>query len=813
MMKFWKNLKIAEHEVDRVTFLWGLRFLYQIGFIWSWTVVTSIFLEKFGAENLLYLFLVDAWLLLIGSALAHFIFIKIKNHYFLLGTIWGTLLCILLSWVYREDGILFFTSLILAKDLFYSQLNIGLYRKNESLLSPTEAQRLMPTIDSAVTIGTIVSALFFLGSLYFFDLKTTLFFWVIPLLLLFVMVVREYFILKSIPNIDFKKPENQTEMSHIEQAIEAVKGVSFLRFMSFLVLVESALFTIIDFEFLKYIKDKSEKTLHTSVEFKSELLQSNLLQDSLNAMGKVSETIVSVPQEVVQQYFTHTSVASQLGFLALVFGAIALVIQFFLASRILEKVGVIYAMMLFFGGLLGMIFTFVMGGVNMKFIRGYQHGFESIFESAYHISFYSIFSHKRESVRHLFEGFVRPIGMIIGVGLAFLVSFFMENGMGILMLFLTAILIFIVIPMRPHFTKISHDNLKSKQDLGAKLHSIEVLTQKGHDSSLEILSRELLDKKTHPIIREKIIVASSQINNPKIIHTYLKILGRASESEEIKIQVLESALKLTSLKNYWGEHVFAQHHLIQVLNGIFDSTEHKYLKKLVIMNIFKHLPQDKVVPFFLDTLSLDDEELKSVCLRSAVEIFKDPEIIYYIREYLGHKSRKLRGYAIIALWNFENKKKLRKLIEKLLKSDNSKDVVTALYTIGEVQDATYEKYLHPFFDHDSEEVALHSAIALAKLGNHQAIPLLLHFLFGEDEKLARKTFYMLKRAPNILNLLKKEIQLEVSKKTQEILQTKNNKDSVVLENLSDATKIYLQRLFRLAEKYDGILWLEDSRKV
>lgn len=802
-MNFWKKLKISEHEIERVKLLWSLRFLYQIGFIWAWTVVTSMFLEKFGAENLLYLFLIDAWLLLLGSILAHFIFIKIRNHYFLLGTIWGTLLCIFMAWFYRYDGILFFTSIIFAKDLFYSQLNIGLYRKNESLLSPKEAQRIMPTIDSAVTIGTIVSAVLFLISLHFFDLKTTFYFWAIPLFGLFLMVLREFYMLKSIPTFKFgKEPKTAVEMSHIEQAIKEIKEIPFLKYMSFLILIEAALFAVIDFEFLKYIQHKAEVV---SLKFQSELLQSNLIGNSLESVGNVGH---KVSEALNYEVFTHTSVASQLGFLALVFGAIALITQFFLASKILEKIGVIYSIILFFGGLFGCIFAFFMGGVNMKFIRGYQHGFESIFESAYHISFYSIFSKKRESVRHLFEGFIRPIGMILGVGMIFFVNFFTEDKMAILMLFLTSILIFIAIPMRSHFTKISRDNLKSKQDLEAKLHSIEVLTQKGHATSFEILSKELLNESFHPIIREKIIQASSQINDPKIIHAYLKILGRKHEPDEIKIQVLESALKLTSLRAYWQDHIFAQHHLLQVLTGIFENTKHKYFKKLVIMNIFKHLPQDKVVPFFLDTLSLDDEELKSVCLRSAGEIFKDPEIIYYIRQYLDNKSRKLQGCAIIALWKFENRDKLRARIDKLLISDNPKDIVTAIYTIGEVRDYERENSLLGFFDHKSEEVALHTAVAMAKLGNQQSIPLLLHFLFGKDDDLAKKTFYMLKRAPNILNLLKKEIQVEVAQKTQKILLAERIKDTQDVNKLSTSTKSYLKRLFQLAEKYDGILWLE-----
>ena len=241
--QFLKRLRVDEHEAPRVQFLWNLRFLYQIGFLWSWTVITAIFLEIFGIQNLLFLFLVDAWLLLFGSFATHLLFLRIKINHFLQGMTIGTFVFLGLAWVFKENIIWFFTCLILAKDLCYAQLNIGLYRKNESVLSPVEAQRLMPIIDSAVTIGTIVGAAVFVTLLQFFPTKMVLFFWSIPLLFLVILLAMCSDVLREIPQLT--PPEKKQSKNSIHEAMEAVKSVPFLRYLSVLVCAQAALFTVV----------------------------------------------------------------------------------------------------------------------------------------------------------------------------------------------------------------------------------------------------------------------------------------------------------------------------------------------------------------------------------------------------------------------------------------------------------------------------------------------------------------------------------------------------------------------------------------
>ncbi len=806
MFQLFKKLGIAEHEKPSVKFLWQLRFLFQLGFIFSWTIITAIFIEIFGVQNLLYLLFADAVILLFGSAVANFLFLRTELNHFLLGTIGGTILFALLAFVFRENIWFYFLSAIIAKDLFFAQLNIAILRKNESLFSPKAAQKIMPIIESGITIGTVIAASVFLGLLEIFPTKDLLAFWLIPLGIMAFLIWRSPKALAEIPDLC---QEEESASHGVREGILAVKKIPFLAFLTTVVFFQSALFAVADFEFLKSVESH---TTHKEQHFDASDLQTNLFHDSVEKVITVGHKIAESAEQTVSKIFVHETLAHDLGLLSLIFGLISLVVQLFLASRILEKVGIINSMLLYFGGFLGLAATFLGGGTNMNFVRGFQHGGHSLFESAYHLTFYSVFSHSREILRHFLEGFVKPLGVIFGVLLViFFQLFWFQQATALLMVGLAFLLGILTFGMRRKFTNLSTQNLQSDQNISAKLDAVEVLAQKGHGKeSVLVLAKELLNKKNHAVIREKITVMISKINDPQIIHTYLEILADESESNEIKIQSLDSLLKMDSLRNYWKEHVFSQHHLLRLLQKIFKETDDAHLKKLVIMNIFAHLPIHQVVPFFLEMIKQHDEELKSVCLRSSVELFDDPEIVYYLKQFLYEKNPRLRGHAVISLWKFGEKKLLRQVINDLLLKETKEEKIAGIYAIGEVKDQSLEYKLYPYLESELFDLKLHSLVALAKIGNESVFPDILEILFGGDRDAAQKLFYMMKRAgKDVRDKLKKEIQFKVSHKVMDILLAENVREKSHLSRLSDKSKESLKWLYRLAEKYDGILLMES----
>ena len=795
----FKKLNISPSERARVSYLWSLRVLFQVGFIFSWTILTAIFVEMFGIEKIIYLFLVDAILVIGGSFLAHFLFLYISKEHFLRGALAGTILFATIAIIFKESVGLFFAAALLAKDLFYAQLNIALLRKNESLFSPTEAQKIMPILDSAITIGTIGAAMIFLGLLSILGTKDLLAFWLVPLLGMLYIIWNMPHLINEIPDLEQnKKTKRNKSTVEVQKAFEKIP---FLKYMFGVVLLQSALFVVLEFNFLKSVASHAPVT---ETHFDASLLQANLFLEAKEGMEVVTHKVSTIAKQV----FAHETLAHDLGVLSLIFGVIGLFVQCVLASNILGRFGIINSMIIYFVGLLGVVGTFIAGGVSMNIVRGYQHGFHSIFGAAYHLSFYSIFSHRRETLRHFFEGFIAPAGIILG-GLSVLLVNHLWGSVDMWLIPVFGVLIIgIMIPMKSHYTKISKENLKSEKSITAQLHSIEVLGQKGHGEAVMILGEELRNQNSHPVIREKLIGTLSKINNPQIVHIYLELLASEEEGVDVKIKILDSLLTIEALKKYWEVHAFSQHHLLLTLQKMFKETQNKHIKKLVIMNIFRHLPVHQVVPFFIQMLKEADDDLKSVCFRSCTQLFNDIEISYYIKSYLSHENSKLKGHAIISLWEFEDKGELREIIYKMLESDDMEQKISAIYAMGEVKDTESEDLLKDLYLSSEGDLRIQILVALAKLGNREVLDPVLEVLLGEDVVLANKLYSMLKRAPEEMQeIIKREVNFAVAKKIWEILSIQK-KEAATKNDFSEDVKVYLKRLYHMTERYDDILRIE-----
>ncbi len=799
MFKIKRRFKISELEASRLKLAWVDRFLFQIGFVVAWTIVTALFVENFGVANLLYLFLFDAGLYAIGTGLASFLLPRMQLRTFLLTTILGTLALLMGSFSFNVAQLEFFVLVILAKDLLFSQVNIALYRRGESLFSPTEAQKFMPLVESAITIGALVGSLLVIWFLGFASTQMVLLIWLFSLVIMGLVVFLTPHILHDIPSFVLPKRTKELIKNPLIEALQALRKIKFLRHLLLILVLQTAIITAIEFEFTKNLQSH---IVHQGQELHLPLdkLQSSFFLETKDKIVHLGE---EVKKEVVQAssyLFMNKSLAHDLGMFHLIFAVIALFVQF-LTPVVLRKLGVIGTMLSYFSVLFVALGAMILGYGNISLLRSIQHGTHSLGEAPYHISFYSIFSHNREAVRLFLEGIIKPLGMVMGV----LILFWTQAGfIYYAVLVAVGLILLLGIPAKKSFTSLSKKNLNSEEDIEGKLHSIEVLGQRGHKNSGVILSEELRKKNVHEVVREKLIATISNINEPRVVHAYLGILQDAEENIETKIKILDSLFHLEIPKSYWRKHAFTRYHLLETLKNLFYTTEHAHLKKLVVMNIFRHLPDHEVVPFFLETMETADDKLKSVFLRSC-HMFEDPEIVFYVHQYLDNSDPRLKSHAVIALWKFQSKKKLRQILVDLLKEQDESSQISALYAMGEVGDERSRDLLLEFTTHSSPWLRLHSLIALAKLDDIRCVKGLLSILFGEDINLSKAAFHMLDRVPEEMrNHLQKEIQVEVSKKVFAILKPQVQV-KIELPNLSESLRDTLKHLYWMAGRYDDLL--------
>ena len=801
----YKKLGIAAHEKARVKLAWFMRFLYQIGFVVSWTIITALFVERFGIENLIWLFFADAALFLFSSILVSLFHKKIRGDHYLIIKVILTLLFLFLASLFEKTQIEFFIFAVLAKDLFFSRINISLLRQTEEFFSPQEAQRFIPIIDSSITIGTIAGAFLMIELLRVFPEESVLWLWGMATAVLGIIALRLPKILNFLPSFE-KEKSVCAEKNRIISAWSRIQTTPFLKTLLVMVLLQSVVFTFIEYEFTKDLNKEivTEKHEDNSFDFKN--LQANILTETKEQIIKFGKTTKDKVSEVSSAFIAHEKLAHDLGAFHLLFGIISLFVQIIITSRVLNFFGVVGSITAYFGLLFVALGGLLFGYGNMNVLRGIQHGFHSIGTSAYHLAFYSLFSCYRDALRFFLEGIIVPLGVIFSVGIMYFVPY---EYLYSLILSIVFVLILVLFFMKNQFTKHSVQSMREEENISAKIHHIEILGQRGHANAGIILAKELKNTKNNPIIREKIISTLSRINDPRIITTYTELLNSKDETTDMKEIILKALLKMNSLKDYWGNHAFSQHHLIEVVNTLFENTNNAHLKKLIIMNIFQHIPVHKVVPFFLKEIENEDEIQQSILLRSCT-LFDDPATVFYLRSFLDHSSPRLRGAALIALWKFEEKHIMQPLLEKLLMAEDEPSQISGIYSAGEIREAKFISKLLRFLDSPSENVRLHTLIALAKLGDTRSIPGLLRIIFSEDKSLSRAAFHMLDRVPSdIRYLLQKEIQLEVSNRVFGILRAR---EVFLLDHLKRLPKkiiLELKNLYKLAERYDDMLIIEQ----
>jgi len=796
----------------RVGFLWSINALYQFGFLLAWVVITSLFIEKFGINNLLILFFLEAVLILIGSVMGRSFFLRYKDNDFLFGVLALLSLIILGAFYVRENSQIFFLLAIVGKSLVYPQLRIGLLRKIESFFSPNEGRKAIPVIESAETIGTIVSALVIVALLKIFTAQQVLYLWLVPIALIAVGLLRESHILQKVKEFHTEQTSYRSFSKNFFRGQRGSKK-KFQQALLAFILFQSALFGVVEYEFTKEV-NTDFTAHHEELEMDWEHFQASMFGDTVKKVQESVETSAEHLKEEVTKFTTadiaQTNIAHDLGVLSLLFGMIALVFKLAITAKLIKKLGPFRTIILYFSGFLAAAIALIMGKTNMHWVRGYEHSCVSLFASPYHLSFYSTNSKDREFLRHFLEGIIKPIGIILGIGMI-MVVYKLGSHLNALVFSLVLASLILAWKLRQGYEKYMIQNFFATDNIEEKIHLLEVLSGARKPETIRILADYLVNETAQPLaLRKKIIDTLNIIGNPQVIHQYFSLLNESKENEEIKIRILDSLLHFPKLRKYCDQKAFTEVRFLETLQNLFESTHNRHLRKIIIMNLFANISNEKIVSFLRSILQHEDPELIAVCLRSFKDL-DDPEIVSEIRPYLTHQNSRIRSHAIMALWKFESKPELREKLLEMLRSDMTEEKISAVYALGELQDKNHVDLIEGILEGSTGFLRAHILIALLKLGNRNYMEHLIPIITGKDELLAKQAFHMRKRLPSaIREQLEVVVQKQVSAKIQTILDTAAVHDQNDLRKLPDNIKYLLQRLYGLVGSYENIYLIQNS---
>ncbi len=752
---------ISDMEKGPVFVSWGLRFLYHMGFVIAWTLIVTFFVQQFGVWALPFFFLFDALFVMIGSGITAFLSSRYHIQTLVYISWVGAIVCIGSAFLFPLESKMFLLFLMIGKGVFFSQLSILLYRKTETLFSRIQAERFFSFIESSITIGSIAGALTLLFSISLFPLPIGILFWILSLSGFLVLFLFSPALLRFVPSV---AEPTQIITPFLKTIRNSWSSFSFLSFVSLILIGVSFVFVVTESAFVHHVYENIGETHKTLSPLH---MSASVFTDTVTFVHDMKDTVSQHLSDVSARFILHENLAHDLGMFHLFFAILSLLFQIFLTPLLLRHIGVMGTFLSFIGFLFCVCMMLVFGVVSINMFRLFHHTTHSAGESSYHTFYYSFVHTIREPLRLLFEGFIKPFGILIGsITLLFFDFHTLFSVAGIVLL----IVFFIGVFARKPFTHISVHTLQSQQDIKEKINAIQVLGQKGHMNAVHYLSEELLKKEEPLLIRERIIFTLQDRKDPHAIHTYIQLLQDPQESIAIKRNVLIALSQFEVSSFYWDHHSFTRYHLLKVLKELFSQSCDTHMKEKIVMSLFRHSPNQESAPFFLETMDSADEHLKSIYLRSCSQ-FHDREIVFYIKKYLEDPSVRIASHAIIGLWKFEpDPSVLRSRLYEFLTHTDKNSCIAALYALGEVRDRESIHIIEPFLFDTDEQVRLHASIALVKMGCIQAFDTVFELLFCSDEDLSRKTFYMLQRVPFVWRMkIQRRIQKEVSDRVSHVL--------------------------------------------
>jgi HEAT repeat protein len=703
---------LPESLLTRALGFWGIKTLFHAGSILGITLLLGYFIAYYDIPKLPLLFLGIAIGTLFGTLVTQILIKWISTISILI--FWTILIFSSLIYIYfleHSHFLLFFITIGSVFSVGMNQLNILLSIIIEKSFSPLESEEAFPLIESAEPMGGMLAGIiaFFVTS--FVEPKFLIVVW--SLLILFSFLGLIIFRYKNFHNEVYfeKKVTNKKKWMSSWSLISQNKLLYILFWFVFL---QSFCFLFVEF----------------------------LYSISLSSIFSHHNTST---EDVLVTELTHG-----IGFFHLSIYLILLILQIALASKIQKQLGIVKTLFLqpvfiFFNTLISLLTGSLVFGLIGK------GGFEivgGLSKNAYHSSFYAFYPSIREESKEFLEGVSKPLGIIFATLIIIIISsltyifkvdFIYFYIFCALILFLViTIILFLFRYVQHGYTQLAINNLVNNSLLEEKIDAIEILSQKGHKDTINILSQVLTDKKTSIFVQKKIIKAFGLIDSNEVIPDLF--WGLTHPNEEIKIKSINALSKNTSLMKYDMNKIFSYHKLISSLKKIFLNARSKKLH-LEVIKIFKKIKHPSVASFLIDSLKSNNSNIKYSAILGC-QFFHDISIAFYISPLLKDKDLFIRSASIIALWEFTRyRKKSFIILKEMIESSDENILVSAIYTIGELNIDDFIFVIKDILKKNNNiEIKKHSLVSLIKMGHYNYIPDLLEMLFSNDENLSKNIY-------------------------------------------------------------------------
>jgi HEAT repeat protein len=676
---------------------WLLKSLYRVGFVVGWTATMSMFVAKYGIKSLPYLFILNGIFTIIGSVLYSSGIHRIRKNLCLILTIFASMATLFLAYWFRDSAFLFFAFLITAVSVFLSQFKIVLNSLIEENFNPLESEKVLPILESSETVGGLMAGVVITFCAAFIKTSAAfIYFWagLLVLIVPIIMIASAFLAQPEEHSHVIKKKDNPDLVDRIKTIFKDNKYVSFIKGLSLIVFFQWVLFNIVEFQYTKAVYQSAS---HVILEAGSGF----------------------------EHAFFH-----DLGILFIIFSASALIIQLIIGSRLISSLGVFGSMLihpiLTVLSLFGLLFSF--NFTTAVLARNNFTITSVIYASSLESSYYAMKENVSAYLREFLDGILRPLGAIFGtLFLILLQNFFTGKPLifytNILMFVFAGILFFVIYRQQKLYTSVASFKFDCEQEKG-KSDAVDILAQKGHEGNVGFLVSKLEDSHQSIETKKKIIFALGELQDVHSVPALSKCFE--NKSEEIREAALD-ALYMFRDRDDFVSNVVIEYELVSALEKFYKVEKNDYLR-IKIIKLLSKFSNVEAADFLLKILKTSKGEFKAGVIYSLGNI-KDSAICRFIMPYLKSNDAKQKISAAIAIGRFkEFYDEAKYIIDTFLHSQKNSEIALGIYAVGELKIKSRKKFCLKYLDCKNSDLKISSAIALAKMAEDCALPVLVDTL-------------------------------------------------------------------------------------
>lgn len=697
---------LRKNEWPRVWLAWGMRFFYRLSFVLGWTVLITMFVGKYGIAMLPYLFLLIAIFTMIGTFFYSTFIDRFSRYQIMIVTlVLAGMMLFFSSFFAVANGVLFFSLIIVTIGVFLSQFKIALHAFIEDLFSPLESERAFPVIEAADTIAGIIAGLIVVIFASSIAISSFIYLWMGFLFLIIPILVFSDHLNESIlnsPRVDVKKVASIGLVTKLKHSLAHPRYAAFIKGLFLIVFFQWLIYNLMEFQYTKAV--------YRNV--------SNVVLDAGSG-------------------FEHAFVYD-LGVLFILFSASALFIQLFVGSRIIDYLGIVGTMivhvLLTLLSLLGLTFYY-----NFPTAVLAKNNFTVgtvLFTSAYNSSYYAMTGDFREHIREIIEGIVRPVGALIGTfALIILQKFFSDSSLifyvNLLMVIATFSLFYILCMQQKKYTNLAVSDLLYGKDKDSRMTAIDILAQKGHKDVLPVLRKILFSSKEPVSIKLKVLRSLSEINSVTSLGDLFLCLK--SKDSAIRTTALDSLARFSFLSRNDNQYLlYKKCQLVTLLKDLHRKEENPEIVNKII-NLMAKLSDVATMEFLFGVLKTAKGRHRAEVIL-AFRNYESAEVFSRLEPFLRIASSAQQINAAIVLYkSLKYKSEVLDLVSKFLASDAPIKIGYGIFAIGELKLKNKRKICHNYLYSENKELRIQSAVALAKLGSYDGIPVIVELLLSGNK--------------------------------------------------------------------------------